>query len=431
MINQSELEITLNQAIKDFRQKVSNEILDRKFSKLCQGITKTIKISNNEMKRNHLPKVCPSQIDVDEFVQHYKDLEPYTQFSSSIESFAKLSKMKFTTRKKIPYLNKHQVEELRKSGARLHTLREKNDMVFDSRQRGVQFGNQNSSSVSGLIRTIGSKSGMYDDKFSPDGFFLYEPPCQPSGMLRFRWIQFLKQKYNIPMFFLLVRWFGLDSPISDKTIRQSHQAQKGKMAFMIIPVTVVDLDVQKENWLFFSKGKAQSVDIDNLGKSIERPLPLQMIEPEECFQIIYNLTMLSSKSLQFKNRIQLNPTLTLDYNYDSLQGTELEKKLQKWAKNNGKRCPDGSKCNNKRFDDPTIGKLHLGHIISQNWCNAFKLGDNFKNHPYNLYLSCGSCNAALNKFFPTNSLQDRLDKEKATIGDWAVQHDSAIRQTKP
>ena len=53
---------------------------------------------------------------------------------------------------------------------------------------------------------------------------------------------------------------------------------------MIIPVTVVELDVQQENGLFFSKGKKQSVDIENLGKSIERPLPLQMIEPEECFR---------------------------------------------------------------------------------------------------------------------------------------------------
>lgn len=429
MANLSELEITLGQATKDFRKKVQNEIVNRKFSKLCQGVTKKIIISNNDMKRKHLPKVCPEKINPDEFVQHFEDLEPYTQFSSSIESFTKLSTMKFTTRKKIPYLDKLQVEELRKSGARLHTLREKNDMVFDSRQRGVQFGNQNSKSVSGLIRTIGSKSGMYEDEFSPDGFFLYEPPCQPSGMLRFRWIQFLKQKYNIPMFFLLVRWFGLDSPINDKTIRQSHEAQKGKMAFMIIPVTVVTSEVQKKNWLFFSKGKKLSVDIDNIGKSIERPLPLQMIEPEECFQTIYNLKIMKRWNLQFKNRPDLPPNLIKYYDYDALKGTELERKLEKWAKDNGKRCPDGTKCNNKRFDDPTIGVLHLGHIISQNWCDAFKLGDSFKNNPYNLYLSCGSCNAALNKFFPNNNLQDRLDKEKATIGDWAIQHDSAIRET--
>ena len=420
----------LDVATKSFRKKVRDQIVDKTFETICQGETREITISSRTMIKNHLSKVCPDQIDAKKFVEHFEALEPFVAFSSSIESFTKLGSMQFTTEKKIPYLDKHQVEELRKSGARLHTLREKNDMVFDTRQRGVQFGDSNSSSVSGLIRTIGSKSGKYEDKFpSSSGFFLYEPPCQQSGMLRFRWVQFLKQKHYIPIFFILVRWFGLKSPIPDRAVRRPGHAQKGKMAFMIIPVTVVTSEVQKENRYFFST-KGQYSDLTNIGRSIERPLPLQLIEPEECFQIIYNLKVLNSQDLQFKNRLPLNPRLSADYNYDALISTELEKKLERWAKDTGKRCPDGSKCGNKRFADQDIGELHIGHIISQNWCKVFKFGEKFMNHPYNLYLSCGSCNESLNKRFPHNDLQNRLDDKKATIGDWAIQFDSAIRNTR-
>mgnify|MGYP001350587265 CR=1 FL=1 len=157
-----------------------------------------------------------------------------------------------------------------------------------------------------------------------------------------------------------------------------------------------------------------------------------MIEPEECFQIMYNLMIMKSTDLKFEYRPPMTdfPKLETDYDYDALGGTELEKQLKKWAKDTGKRCPDGSKCGNKRFDNPTIGELHIGHIISKDWCKTYWLGERFQNHPYNLYLTCGSCNEALNKFFPREKLQKKLDEDKATIGDWAIQFDSAIRKTR-
>lgn len=437
MPQNSELDKILEKATKDFRKKVSRTTNYPIFNMKCRGQDTQIQILSNDMKTKHLPKVCPVDrtrqplINSDEFVQHFKDLEPYAQFSSSRESFAKLNDMEFTHKQGKPYLNKRQVDVLRQSGALLHTYREKNDRVFDTRMRGLQFGNQQSTSTRGLVRTMGSKMGEYDDKFSREGFTFYAPPCQPSGMLRFRWLQFLKQRFDVPMFFLFVRWFFLESPIHDHTTRSQWGVQAGKTVFMITPVTIVSDDVQKKYENFFFDGGRYSSDLRNLGRTIKRPLPLQMIEPEDCFKIIYNLETMNSGNQKFGDRKYLTPNLIQDYNYDSLTGTSLEKKLERWAKNTGKRCPDGRMCNNTRFDDPTIGPLHLGHIISQDWCKAFKLDPKFMNHPYNLYLTCGSCNRSLNKHFPSQNLQNRLDNDKATIGDWIYSYDAAIRATTP
>ena len=142
---------------------------------------------------------------------------------------------------------------------------------------------------------------------------------------------------------------------------------------------------------------------------------------------------MSGNDLQFKDRpsLDLFPAITTAYNYDALTGTELVKRLERWAKETGKKCPDGRMCGKKKFADPTIGELHIGHIISRDWCiKVFKLDEKFMNHPYNLYLSCGSCNESLSKRFPHKDLQDRLDEDKATIGDWALKYDSEIRSTR-
>ena len=76
-------------------------------------------------------------------------------------------------------------------------------------------------------------------------------------------------------------------------------------------------------------------------------------------------------------------------------------------------------------------ELHLGHIISQHWCKALQFDNNFIHHPYNLYLSCYSCNEALHHHFPSKKLQDTLNDDKATIGDWIYSSDAAIRATTP
>ena len=355
------------------------------------------------MKTTYLNQVCPLKkktpdgsiaIKSNEFLKHMKQLEPYVQFSSSRESFAKLGTMNFHYKEGgKPFLNKYQVEELRKSGARFHTMRSKNDMVFEAKQHGVQKANKDLRSVhGGLIRTIGSKAGNYDDKFSPDGFFLYDSPCDPGGMLKFRWIQFLKQKYEIPIFFLLVRWFFLDLAIDDAVDRKEFTPKIGRIVFMITPVTVVSSKVQKDNANFFSKGKGSTSDLRSLSKSIERPLPLQMLEPEDCFKMIDTLELMNSGSTTFQSRFPLPHDLEENYSYESLSGSKLAKQLKKWAQVTGKKCPDGTKCGNKEFSKCETSELHLGHIISQHCCKALHFDNNFIHHPYNQYLSCYSFN---------------------------------------
>lgn len=416
----SQLEKVLENATNEFRKKVANGVFDPSITKTCHGKEKTIPISSKALKQ-HCGSLVPTKINAGQFIEHYETLERYMPFCSPRESFAKLLRMNSN---KDGALDKLSVEDLKKSGAHFHTLRMKNDMVFDTSayQSGVRYGQEDS--TRGLISTIGSKENQYEDVITPDGFVKYEPPCNQAGFLRYRWVQFLKQKYKIPMFFLLVKWFALEDPIPDVVKQKKFEAQKGKFVFMITPVTVVSSDVQNDHKEFFSN----VADLNNLGKLFDSPLPLQIIEPDECFQIIRNLDMMNSSKSIFQDRQQLPLDLEMRYRYDSLKGKHLGKQLQKWAKKTGKKCPDGTKCKNQEFSK--IPKLHLGHIISRDWCKAFKFQKEFMDHPYNLYLTCSACNGSLNKRFPYSDLQDRLDEDKATIGDWAIQFDSAIRNTQ-
>ena len=386
-----------------FHNKINHEIYDKTVKLQVAGKTKKVHVTKIRMKQiRH--QICPIRTNPSQFVKHFEDIEKYLPFCSSKESFS-MSK-NFTQKKE---LDKHDTEELREMGAQLIPIRGRNDKILYHHQAGLVYGKQKTPN-SGLIYAIRHNEGNYDDEIDEMGHFVYEPPNNPSGFLRYRWNQFLKQEFKIPIFFLAVRWFKIEKEISPKI----------NYVFMISPVTIVSAEEQENKKTFFKNfGNTK-----NIGNTIQDPLPLKIISVKEAFDTVYDLNILQNSQPIFQNRRRLSSKDEADWAYNNINSTKRGKQIKKWAKKNKKQCPDGSKCQNKLFDKIQLADIAFGHIASQKWCDAFKF--DIKDHPYNLYLTCKNCNSALNYRFPHKKLQDKIDTEQATIGDWIRKYKSDI-----
>ena len=118
----------------------------------------------------------------------------------------------------------------------------------------------------------------------------------------------------------------------------------------------------------------------------------------------------------------------LKYSYENICNSKKGRKIKTWAKKNGKKCVDGSICNNVEFKDLRDSDIAFGHIISQNWSKSFTYLLNKVNHPDNLYLSCKKCNSSLSDNFPNKGLKNKIYLE-GTIGDWLRSSREEIEKT--
>lgn len=91
---------------------------------------------------------------------------------------------------------------------------------------------------------IRHSAGNYDDKLD-DLRFTYQPPRNISGMLRYRWCEFLSHNLEIPFIMLAVIWLWY------------YADEKTKVPiFIIVPVRI-------EN---------PEKNLENFGESLNRPL---------------------------------------------------------------------------------------------------------------------------------------------------------------
>ena len=120
-------------------------------------------------------------------------------------------------------------------------------------------------------------------------------------------------------------------------------------------------------------------------------------------------------SNRFRNQRQI------EFKTNIKSNSKLRNHLINWAISKGKKCP-GDKCQNAEFKKITNkSKIHLGHIVPQNWGGIFQFlqEKNHIHHPDNLYLSCSECNISLNSSFPGDSLRKNIIDDKfGTIGDY-------------
>jgi hypothetical protein len=219
-------------------------------------------------------------------------------------------------------------------------------------------------------------------------------------MLRYRWCQFLSDRLEVPYILIVIMWF--EYRINDSM----------NQVFIISPAKIID----------------QKKDINNLGKSIHRPLNLQIINRDEAFNSILRVNSLSESDLDLDSRAPLQESLSREWAYEKINNSAKGKQIKQWTKKKGKVCPE-ERCNHVRFESLKMSNIAFGHIISQHWSRSFTYLLDKKDHPDNLYLTCQNCNASLSNNFPDKTLRRKI-YEEGTIGDWLREAVDDIRNMK-
>ncbi|MFC2174784.1 hypothetical protein ACFLQ2_02830 [archaeon] len=223
--------------------------------------------------------------------------------------------------------------------------------------------------------------GNYKDEISPDGTFVYQPPLNWVGMLRYRFTELLAKELYYSGLVLVVMWF--DYKI-DEGLNQ---------VFIICPGKIKP-----------TKRKSR----------IQDPVEVQLLGRNDAMEIINGL-FASEISHDIKQRRPLDEEMAMEYSFENLKG-HRSKKLKSYARKHAKTCP-GTGCEHKPFADILDKDLAFGHIIPQNWASKFTFLHTNVNHPDNLYLTCKWCNSSLGDNFPDSGLVKKIEKN-GTIGEW-------------
>ena len=383
----TQLESFLDEAVKEFNKKASNEILPNTYH--AKGKPKPVKVTKNQIK-NALKKICPagkSKILSKDLLEHFEDLEKLIPFCSSPRSF----RTAWDFRSNI--LNKFDADTLVNEGAQLIPNNE-NLRLFQSIQQGNELGiNQR------LVSFVRHSEGNYDDTLDDQGRFEYQPPADATGMLRYRWCQYLSMKLQIPFVGIAVMWF------------EYRINKKLNLIFVTTPVKIIEFDQ----------------DLVDLGKSFSNPLNLKLINRTSVYNTINLIRSLSQTHLEVKTRPELPISLAREYAFDRVNSSQKGRKIKRWAQKRGFVCP-GTLCNHVKFDQLDLRKIAFGHIVSQEWARSFTFLLDKKDHPDNLYLTCQRCNSSLGDRFPESKLRDVIE-DQGTIGDWLRIDEQGIRSS--
>jgi len=386
-MEESKLYQKLKIASKEFRSKVLSEVHDGERIIRRAGERKVIRVNKRNLE-TVTRAICSSRTNSlrDNFLTHIDILRKYASYCSSPKSF----RTAWDTRSK--QLNPYDADTICNEGGQLVPL-VSGSRLFECGQQGVVLGPKKR-----FILGIRHSEGNYKDKLDDLGRFTYQPPCDTSGMLRYRWCQYLSKTLDLPYILLVIIWF--EHKISSKI---TH-------AFMIAPAKIID----------YKK------DLENLNKSFHRPLKLQIIMRSEALSALHLLTALNTTDLAIETRSIMDERKAREWAYDQIHASAKGRQIKKWAKSTGKKCPGGC---NREFRDMDLSTISFGHVISQDWAYAFNYLIEKIHHPDNLYLTCKSCNSSLSSNFPDRQLTDRI-AESGTIGDWLRANEHHIRNIR-
>jgi len=249
-----------------------------------------------------------------------------------------------------------------------------------------------------LVSYVRHSEGNYEDQLDDLGRFTYQPPTDATGMIRYRWCQFLSKKLQIPYVVIAVMWF------------EYRVSKASNLVFIAAPAQIIKFDG----------------DLKNFGKSLSKPLTLQLINRSDVYDTINLLNSLDQTAIHIKTRNQLPVSLAREWSFTRINSSTKGKSIKRWAKKRGYSCP-GTLCNHVKFDNLALNKIAFGHIISQEWARSFTFLLNSKDHPDNLYLTCQRCNSSLGENFPDNRLKEQIEK-MGTIGDFLRKDVNGIRK---
>jgi hypothetical protein len=321
-----------------------------------------------------------------EIIDHFQQLSSYITVCSSPKAFRTAWGLRSKT------LSIQDAEAIVNDGGQLIPVNS-GSRIFSYEQQGVVLGPNKR-----LVFAVRHSEGNYDDSLDELGRFTYQPPKDVSGMLRYRWCQFLCDSLKVPFVLLVIMWF------------EFRLNSKLNHVFVIAPAKIIDY---------------QS-DLVDFNANFHKPLKLQLIPRHEALNSINLLNALDSQFDDIEIRAELPDSLAREWAYDKIATTEKGKKLKKWARLRDYCCP-GSSCGGQRFSQFGVNELAFGHIVSQKWVSAFTFMLDKVHHPDNLYLTCRSCNSSLSNNFPEKDLRKNIEKY-GTIGDWLRTAEAEIRK---
>lgn len=257
-------------------------------------------------------------------------------------------------------------------------------------QQGVELSPQRR-----LVLAVRHSEGNYEDELNAMGQFKYQPPKDATGMLRYRWCEYLSESLGVPYVLLAVTWF--EYKMSDDL----------KQVFVVTPAKIIECDSAK----------------NDLNAQFSAPLRLQLITRTEANSTINLLLALSESNVEIEIRTELPDRLAREWSYERVNNSSKGRALKKWAQAAGRLCPH---CG-KQLIDIQLSHIAYGHIVSRNWCNAFTFLLDRVNHPDNLYLTCRSCNSRLGDSFPSKELRDSI-VASGTVGDMIRGNEAEIRE---
>ncbi len=379
----------MNTKLEELILKSRNDFVDNYLTQLPSEISYSVervdglkqsKVSREELIKK-FDKLVPSDIEKfkADYISHIGAMEGYLAYSSTPKSFEKAWKFRKT---KISSISLFEVQELLSSHAQLIPMI-KSENLLNSGEKGMIKSKENGAFLYGIRHS----KGNYDDALDSLGNFSYQPPFDALGMLRYRWLEYLTVEAKLPIYMFVTMWF-------------KHEVLEAtNHVTMLCPVKIT-----------------------KMSKEFDAPLNLQLITVNEAIEHTMMIRSMDTLDLTSKIRTGLPEEYVIKFNYENIKSnSKLRNHLINWAISKGKKCP-GDKCQNVEFKKITNkSKIHLGHIVPQNWGGIFQFlqEKNHIHHPDNLYLSCSECNISLNSSFPGDSLRKNIIDDKfGTIGDY-------------
>lgn len=392
---ESRLSSVLESATKEFARKARQEIESRDYKIDSPSDDKIVRVTTAQV-RNALTFICPANVpqlkcDV---IQHFNEVRSLIPFCSSPKSFRTAWDLRSER------LNPWDGNAIVDQGGQLIPIN-RDSRIFQCIQQGVELGVDKR-----LILAVRHSEGNYEDRMDDLGRFTYQPPNNAAGMLRYRWCQFLGKSMGISYVLLTVMWFKIHQPVNEEL---TH-------VFMVAPAKIIDCEK----------------DLADIGKSLNHPLELQIINRTEALSVFNLIFSLDDTNVEIETRYELSEQLAREWSYDKINNTEKGRKIKRWAQRTGKKCP-GTVCKNGNnphveFKDLPLSEISFGHIVSRNWAKAYTYMLDKIDHPDNLYLTCKSCNSSLGDTFPDKLFRDTIVKS-GTVGDWLRNDEATIRKS--
>ncbi len=282
----------VDKALTDFRNIVLQEISPRTYNIPSPSTPKDVNVTESNIK-SALNLVCPRNTEklIQDYIEHFNLLRSYIPFTSSPQSF----RTAWDLRSQL--LNPWDADTLINEGAQLIPVN-KESMIFQTIQQGVEYGPNRR-----LILAVRHSEGNYEDKLDDMGRFTYQPPNNVTGVLRYRWCQYLGESLEIPYILLAIMWFKSHHPINDEL---NH-------VFTIAPVKIID----------------STEDLNNLGDNLANPLTLQLISRNEALSTINVLFALNETDIEIETRAPLSINLAREWSYDKINNSEKGRKIKR------------------------------------------------------------------------------------------------------